>query len=495
MKIGMLVYNKFTNDSRVLKEAMTLGVSGHRVTILALHGGSLPLTENHDTYRVVRVALDPWHLNVIRKLQKWRARSRLPKRGIVRRGLFIPRAIIKWAKLVLRALKFLKTPIYILLGYFLIEFLKKYSNSDFLKEFSTELELLVSILIVLRHKYLPNNSVTWLIGRIEEAGKNFHREFCYLSYYVKFIQFSKINRCDVYHAHDLNTLPVAFYCSWRDNAKLVYDSHEWYIGRNRLKPALKLWIILLMQIESIIVRRCDKVITVNNSIAKLFCSTYKIPLPTVVMNAPESQRASSSSALPEVSLRAELNIPDDRKILLYVGAITFNRGIEILLTALPQLPNCHLVCLGYGLQEYKHRLEEHARGQDVTDRFSFYGPVPTDKVVSVSQDADIGVAAITNCCVSYYLCSPNKLYEYMNAGLPVAVSNFPELSKLVGECQFGVTFDPGDVESIVLAINSLLSNPGQMEQMSTNALYHSTHHNWDNEASKLMALYEDLESV
>ena len=210
------------------------------------------------------------------------------------------------------------------------------------------------------------------------------------------------------------------------------------------------------------------------------------------MNTPNQVQNADMTLIGNQQLRCALSIPTDKKLLIYVGGITFNRGLEELIISLDSLPDCYLVCMGYGTEPFKQRLLDLASDTGVKDRFFFFGPVPTNEVVCFAAGADLGVAPIANACMSYYYCSPNKLFEYMNAGLPVIASNFPELEKVVLGHEIGLTFDPADPDDIARAARKILDNPALAARMRQNALNASGHYNWGNEARKLIGIYERL---
>ena len=256
-----------------------------------------------------------------------------------------------------------------------------------------------------------------------------HRQLCYLSFYHKAYKATAGKKYDIYHAHDLNTLPIAYLAARRDQAKLVYDSHELYVERNKLRPSSCLWKAVLHRLESFLSSRADVVFTVNESLAQEMAIRYGISQPGVIMNTPLKLEQAQSLSTAHNSLRNELGIPSEVGLLIYVGRITFNRGLEELVLSLKHLKNCCLVCMGYGDEKYKQNLVALAEKSGIEDKLFFFGPVPSDEVIYFAAGADLGVAAIANSCLSYYYCSPNKLFEYMNAGLPVIASAFPELRK------------------------------------------------------------------
>ncbi len=91
--------------------------------------------------------------------------------------------------------------------------------------------------------------------------------------------------------------------------------------------------------------------------------------------------------------------------------------------------------MGYGNAYYKRKLETIAAGLNIDKQLAFFGPVPSDQVTLYAASADLGIAAIENVCLSYYYCSPNKLFEYLLAGVPVIASDLPELGGIISRTQ------------------------------------------------------------
>jgi glycosyltransferase involved in cell wall biosynthesis len=192
------------------------------------------------------------------------------------------------------------------------------------------------------------------------------------------------------------------------------------------------------------------------------------------------------------SLRTAIGIENDLHLILYSGGITFNRGLEKVIESLMYLPDCYLVLMGYGIERYKISLQALARKIGVESRFSFFGPVPSEEVTTYAACADIGIAPIKNACLSYYYCSPNKLFEYILAGLPVIASNFPEMRKVIDKYDIGYTFDPEDSHDIVRVIRRVLDNRQHYQKMKQNTITASHAYNWEKESKKLLGIYQTL---
>ncbi len=317
-----------------------------------------------------------------------------------------------------------------------------------------------------------------------------HRPLCFLDYHYRSLQVVTQEPADIYHAHDLNVLAVAYHAAQRHGAKLVYDSHEFYVERNRQYSLTRVGKFLLSRFEEFLIRRSDAVITVSDTIAKQLAQRYRVPVPTVILNAPALVRRSSQNS--EQSIRLALDIPADYHLLLYSGGITFNRGLEKIIESLHYLTDCHFVMMGYGSQKYVEQLQNLAVNVGVASRVSLFGPVPSEAVTTYAASADLGIAAIENVCLSYYYCAPNKLFEYISAGLPVIASNFPEMQKIITQYALGCTFDPSQPKDIARAAREVLSNRERLHQMRENTWAASQMYNWENESKKLLALYQTL---
>ena len=317
-----------------------------------------------------------------------------------------------------------------------------------------------------------------------------HRYLMFLEFEREVVKKLADEQSDIYHSHDLNTLRLGAKISKIHGKKLVYDSHELYLDRNRKRKAGPIKRAIIKRIERRLIRRCDKVITVNRSIADILSKRYGVEDVEVVMNTPPIQFFPPINN--ECNLRKILGIEDERKVAIYVGSIQSGRGIEKLLESLRFIDNVHLVLMGYGNNEILEKLDVLARSFGVTERFSVFGPVPSELVPLYTSSADVGVAPILNSCLSYYLCSPNKVFEYMHAGIPVVASNFPEMSRVVIEEEIGSVFDPEDPEDIANSMRRIFEDEGLQRRYKINSIKGSRKYNWGIESGKLQAMYMEL---
>jgi glycosyltransferase involved in cell wall biosynthesis len=117
----------------------------------------------------------------------------------------------------------------------------------------------------------------------------------------------------------------------------------------------------------------------------------------------------------------------------------------------------------------------------------FLDPVKPTETVQSLADFDIGVVPVQPASISYQLCSPNKFFDYLMAGLPVACADLPELKRIVLEEGVGALFNPYDPEDIARCINSMASDHQRLSHMRKNALACSREkYNWEAQSKKLI---------
>jgi glycosyltransferase involved in cell wall biosynthesis len=291
----------------------------------------------------------------------------------------------------------------------------------------------------------------------------------------------------VYHGNDLPMLPIAFWAAKRSGGKALYDSHEIWVGMDpdttRFSQAVMRWV------ENRYIRRMDAVVTVNDLIAEELRRQYAVRLPTVVMNCPEP--ASAERQARGRSLRGTLGLPPSTPIILYQGQYMPGRGLEALIESGRYLSYGVIVLRGYGANEADLRQRLTTIG--VSGRVFMADPVSMADLVAAASEADVGVVPYVACSPCNYYTSPNKLFEYMLAGLALAVSNLPFMEKIVRDHDLGVVFDPTDPRHIAEQLNELVGNPARLLACRENAARAARErYNWEYEGAKLMGLYEAL---
>lgn len=238
----------------------------------------------------------------------------------------------------------------------------------------------------------------------------------------------------LYVAHDLPMLPVALAARQAHGGKVLFDSHELYSEQEFSEAERVLW----RQTEARFVPQADAVITVNPSIADELARRYGIAGPVVVSNA-EAYRPEA----PERSgrLRAALGWGDSVPLLLFQGGITAHRNIATLIRAIGKLRRTDICLALLGDGPAKGEVERLVSSLGLGERVRFHAAVPQADLPSMTADADLGVIPYQANCLNTYYCTPNKLYEFIMARLPVVASDLPELRRAVEGNGIGVVGD------------------------------------------------------
>ena len=303
--------------------------------------------------------------------------------------------------------------------------------------------------------WLPFNS-----GPLFYAGYNLWAFF-----YLLFTRF------DLLHANDLDTLLAARKICWLKGKPLIYDSHELFTEVPELinRRARKFWIWL----EKRLIKGLTYCSTVSTGVAAELNSRYGINC-LVIRNLPLIKPLYYSST--------------STKTIIYQGALNVGRGIEKLIEAMQWLTDCNLLIVGTGPHEKK--LITKASQLGLQKRVNFMGRVPLDELHSITSTANLGVSLEEDMGLNYRLALPNKLFDYLQAGLPVLASDLPEMSAIVKEYNIGQTI-ASDCSPHELAnrISSMFDDEN-LKVWKENSAKAALILNWENEKEKLIDLVE-----
>jgi glycosyltransferase involved in cell wall biosynthesis len=281
------------------------------------------------------------------------------------------------------------------------------------------------------------------------------------------------------NCHSLPVLPLCVLLKLAKRAKLVYDTHELETEtvashgvRKRVQKVM----------ERLLIRFVDETIVVNDAIAGWYEREYGLPRVWTVRNVPYNQGGEVSRTS---ILRDKFRIPADDLIFIYLGGVFHGRGIPLLLEAFSGIgPGRHVVFIGYGelvplVQEYASR----------NTNIHYHEAVPPDQVDAYARGADVGLSMIENVCLSYYLCLPNKLFEYVLSGVPVIVSDFPGMGAVIDEHECGWKA-PHDAESLRELIRGI--GPEDIAARRASALAARETFGWQHEERILLRAYHEM---
>jgi len=281
--------------------------------------------------------------------------------------------------------------------------------------------------------------------------------------------------------HDLDALPAAVRAKLSLGAPLIYDAHELFpdmTAVDRPQYELRGWI----RHEGKLIRHADGVLAVTPSRAQVMAERFGIPVPRVIRNVPEATAKQPVFDLSE-------GLPPSNHIVFYSGNMQRARGLEQAIAALARLENCVLVVMGSGDDSYVQGLRALATETGVRDRVVFRAPVRPHEVVAVTAGADVGVVLNRNVSLNNYLSLPNKVFEYVVAGVPVVTSDSPDMTELVRRYEVGETCDPEDPDDIARAIQSVLDDS---ERLRANARKAAPELTWERESNEFLRAVHDL---
>jgi glycosyltransferase involved in cell wall biosynthesis len=291
----------------------------------------------------------------------------------------------------------------------------------------------------------------------------------------------RFRHSDIVHCNDLNALPVGLLIKCiGNNVKVIYDCHEYETEINGLigiEKIVKKWF------ERLLILFSDKVITVSDSIASEYARLYNIPKPDLVLNCPAYIEQPKTNIF-----REKLGIRPDQTIFLYQGGLSKGRGIELLLEAFSNLDSDHnvLVCMGYG------PLEALIRGKATECKtIFFHSAVSPNIVLNYTSAADYGISFIEDICLSYRYCLPNKMFEYLMAGLPVLVSNLYEMKRLVEIEGVGIVATANTIAGLRQAVEDSLKQ--DYAAIYKNVLSTRKKYCWETQEKVLKKIYDTIQ--
>jgi glycosyltransferase involved in cell wall biosynthesis len=464
-----LVGNPGTNDARVMKEARALHDAGYKVAIFGRTGRGFRKTEDQAgiavrrfdcfSFRGVRkemitevtaaVGLDPIH--VARLDEAFAKRSRLaPLAWVGVRVAYRVGLVRRWWTTLTAT------------------YLKRRGNRGKPKAAGGQ----------------PGGREPGWLERLQ-------RELTEMMFYCRYFVFAaNLGRLrfeetpDIIHAHDIYTLPGAVVLARRFGAKLVYDAHE--IESERVPPMSPDKKGFVDAVELGCLASVDELITVSRGCRDFYSERFDDP--KIVMNAPPVARV-----VPTRNIRSMLKFGPDVPLVVYTGGIGREfRGLDKVAVALALLPGVHLAVMGPRQAPNDIWLLEIAAAAGVSYRIHLLPSVPADEVTAVVATADLAICPIQDASLSYRHSMPNKLFEAAFAGLPICVSNLPDMRDFVEELGLGVVMDQTDPASIADAIREVLENRERYTGVDDLRDRLAAKYSWQSQAAKLVDIYAGL---
>ncbi|MBO7432156.1 MAG: glycosyltransferase [Salinivirgaceae bacterium] len=291
----------------------------------------------------------------------------------------------------------------------------------------------------------------------------------YLLFNWRLFWYLMFHKFDLVLANDLDSLVGASLASILKHKPLVYDSHEYFtelpelVGR-RFKR--RVWLAA----ERMFLPRAAAAYTVCQSLADIYSVKYNRKF-SVVRNVPY--------ALPKPDC-----VPS-AKIIMYQGALNFGRGIEMMISAMQYLTDYELWIAGSGTVEAD--LRQQAAEQKGGGKVVFWGRLAPDELRSKTQLAAVGLSIEEDLGQNYHYALPNKLFDYIQARVPVIVSCLPEMQRVIEKYGVGEMLTERTPGGLAELIQKVVSQRDKYEEKLDIA---ASELNWENECKTLVDIYK-----
>lgn len=308
----------------------------------------------------------------------------------------------------------------------------------------------------------------------------------YATYNLRLMWYLLTHRSQMLFANDLDTLLANYVVAFIKRVPLVYDSHEYYTGVPELenRPFIRsIW----KKIERTIFPKLDIVITVNESIAGLYEKEYG-KRPVVIRNVP--LKPPSLALTGKQELRRKLELPENDFLLILQGAgINIERGAEEAVESMKYLEGAKLLIVGGG--DVLPFLKELVSMHHLEEKIIFKPRMPYQQLIEYTAAADLGLTLDKNTNVNYRFSLPNKIFDYIHAGIPVLASRLPEVERVINEYEIGTFVDNHDPKHIASKIEWIRNNPEQTNKWKSRLIVAAQQLNWEEESKKFPDLINE----
>lgn len=344
--------------------------------------------------------------------------------------------------------------------------------------------------IVLPYGELPKNTYGINFIFFKKAKFPFRKLSSFINAYKK----SKSSGAKIIHCHEVDiSLLVGFFVkvfNRNNNIKLIFDCHEFflrYLGEHVPQLLRGFFYPIFIIYEKFILKYCDHIITANiieQSYYQILFPTKKI---TVVYNVPHLDNNQKSM------YEKNKNLYD----LCYEGYLNDERGLKILLPLVKRIKckykSIKLVIVGYIPQgQFENWANAYIKENNLIANIHITGWQSYDNIHKYHKMSKIGIFLYQYSSANNILAGPpNKLFNFMKAGLPIVGSDLPETTRILEECECGIPVTPHSLEEIESAVMSLLTNEELRMKMGSNAMKaFKSKYNWNYEQKKIKRIYD-----
>ncbi len=297
----------------------------------------------------------------------------------------------------------------------------------------------------------------------------------YAEYNLRLFLLLLFQKKDFLLSNDTDTLLANFFVSKIQNKRIIFDSHELFSEVPELvnKPLVKkIWVL----IENWIIPKLQNNYTVCKSIADYYKTEYNSNF-KVIRNLPIEKERNSTHFPFEI---------DNKKVILYQGAINIGRGLELMINTIQLLPNYIFVIVGSG--DILNQLKQSVIKQKLTNQVKFLGKLTPEKLHKITPLADIGISLEEDLGLNYRYALPNKIFDYIQSEVPILVSNLPEMKQVVLDYNVGEVVENRSPKDLANKIESMLK-----KEYSQNLSIAKKELIWGNEERVLLNICNNLQ--
>ena len=315
----------------------------------------------------------------------------------------------------------------------------------------------------------------------DKFGKNIvFKLLKFVEYFFLAIKLGSRKNIEIINCHSIHVLPAGVFLKLIYGKKLIYDAHEIETEVNGAKGFKKLFAKF---VERLMIGKVDEVIVTSDGFESWYKNEYKhLPPITTIKNIPYTNNLTFNES---VSLKKAFNIPESEILILNQGVMSESRGTLRLLNVFANLEKKkHIVFMGFGplIDKVKEYSEKY-------DHIHYHPPVRPEELLSYTRTADVGIHPIQNTCLNHYYCLPNKLFEYIVAGLATIVSDVHDMRLVVEKYNTGWCISDDD-QILISLLDSL--NIDMISEKKRNSLKAKEFFGWQIEEKNYLDIFNRL---
>ena len=327
--------------------------------------------------------------------------------------------------------------------------------------------------VVVYGRVLPNTIAVKRGYKIVRKQHFFNNNFLfYAEFNIRLFFYLLFRKYDYILSNDLDTLPSCFFASKIKNIDLVYDSHELFSEGPELqgrKFVQGFW----RNLEDFFLPKIKNSYTVSQSIVEFYDDKYQNKM-GLIRNIPLKK---------DVLIVDDIVFPTKNKTIIYQGVLNPGRGLKPMIKALNFINDLDLIIVGYGKVE--EELKDFVAKENMNKRVHFLGRVSRDKLFNYTKKATLGMVLEEPLGLSFQYSLPNKLFDYIHAGIPIIAGNLPEITRIVNKYKVGVLVNDYQPETIANAIKKLLKDDVLLSEIKENQQKAKDILCWEKESEKL----------